>query len=209
MEQRVRPRLHALRLLSGSLIIMCVGTGGARAQDCGTATQCYVKAAAMLNQATQKINDLQSQIVALQKAIALASAGDDIVMSRDDLPSFQIKHKDDGTTWKLCDGGPGTVDLTGRYPRGAGPNLPPLGGHLEDAVGPHEHPIIVPGSPSMANWSWSAYQPIVRGGDRTVIGAPDNGGVGSPSIRAGNPDKGSADETRPKTTIINFFCRVR
>jgi hypothetical protein len=158
-----------------------------------------------------RVSALEGTTQSLQKALSLASANGDIIISRDDLTTFQSKHNDDGTIWKLCDGKPGTIDLTSRYPRGSGAGLPALGGQLDDAVGPHEHPITVPNAP--ANWSWQSYSPIVGGGDRTVLGAPNGGGIGQASIRTGNPDNPSPsanipNETRPKTTIVNFFCRV-
>src|SRR5262249_46905136 len=133
---------------------------------------------------------VEGALQTVQKQASLGSALGDIVISSLAPKLFFDNHKDDGTVWKLCNGQAETVDLTGRYPRGYQDSVTPaLGKPQEDSVGPHEHPITVPNpAANGASWTWSAYSPIQRGGDRTVIGAPNDGGIGQASIRATYPD---------------------
>ena len=135
----------------------------------------------------------------LRHLIDLASNSGDVVISKNNLDTFQAAHKDDdGSVWKLCNGVGGTLNMTGRYPRGAGANTPPPGDPQEQSIQNHSHEL--PG--------WAEMPDARGGGDNHVLrtgfqgAAPHTSGVLETPVVAGG-------ETRPATTVVNFFCRVR
>lgn len=75
----------------------------------------------------------------LEHLVALVSTSGDVVISKTDLAAFQAAHKDNGTVWKLCNGDGGTLNMTGRYPRGAGPGIPAPGVTQEQSIQNHTH----------------------------------------------------------------------
>jgi hypothetical protein len=105
--------------------VMYLACPSARADDCGTPAQCYVKAAAMLNQATAKIADLQNQITNLTATGATLPVGT--------ILAWFTKNGPVPNNWAICDGNNNTPDLHGKYLQGvvdfrdvsAGP--PPIG----------------------------------------------------------------------------------
>ena len=139
----------------------------------------------------------------------------DIVMSPLNLQQFRAQHGG-GTAWVLCDGGrfpnsryaqivgrPDVPDLRGRYPRGFASGLPDPGGTMEDATRNHRHQFG--DAAGLGADRWNIMRDAEGGGDNFVarIGV-GSGGISTTGMVDGQPD----NETRPKTTIVNFYIRI-
>jgi hypothetical protein len=146
----------------------------------------------------------------------LASVGD-IVASSLTLEQFRIERGDkDGSQWVQCDGReypdsayakyakeakrtPAVPDLRGRYPRGLTDGFSLLE-TLEDQLQDHVH-YLDPGD------KWGI-QP--DGGDGNTNSVARTGYAGTIKTTGVQKDKDArfGKETRPKTTIVNFFVRI-
>jgi|SRR5947209_20406552 len=142
----------------------------------------------------------------------------DIIMSVLDEETFESQHGGaPGTgiqpTWVLCDGrdvhdsayarlsGKRFVpDFVGRYPRGedvdakTGVHTPAVGGQMPDAFGSHNH-ILVDGVNG-----WGVMGDAQGGGDNQVLRTGYGGTI--------HTSYSGDQETRPKTTVVNFFIRI-
>ena len=133
----------------------------------------------------------------------------DVLASTLSLEQFQAQHGG-SNKWVLCNGitypqsafanatgdATGKVpDLRGRYPRGfmAG-QTPAVGQTQEDALQNHSHVL----------GGWSEMGDARGGGDNHVLRTGFGGNTGT----SGPVGANVANETRPKTTVVNFFCRA-
>jgi hypothetical protein len=141
----------------------------------------------------------------------------DIVMSVLGLAKFQAQHGGGKDDWVPCDGkehpnseysrvtGTGRVpDLVGRYPRGYKQGLTPdPGEHQEGAVLNHRHDLEGDGGGHNNSGTWGVMNDAQGGGDNQVARFGYAG-----SLRTTGVSTGSNDETRPLTTVVNFYIRI-
>jgi hypothetical protein len=161
-------------------------------------------------------NDLTLSMERLQRASLPVGA---IVISTLSPSEFQARFGNAEVRWVVCDGNNhpntewarvtgntnGTVpNLSGRYPRGFASGLPNPGGTMEDATRNHRHQLGNAGGLSASQWNIMGDGQ--GGGDNAVarIGV-SSGGIFTTGMVDGQP----SDETRPRTTIVNFYIRVQ
>jgi hypothetical protein len=183
---------------------------------------CAVLASATL---LQRATEAQPTIAAVDSL----SVGD-VIMSPVDLPKFRANHGDKGPNfrWTVCDGsdaqntgwtkatGLATVpDLRARYPRGFnsgkdGPQpfpahvTPSYGKTEDDAFQHHAHGFF----PKL-NQHGGDDQPTILALERDGSGNHETVMMGDAVQAQGHDAPRLDEETRPKTTIVNFFCRIR
>jgi hypothetical protein len=141
-----------------------------------------------------------------------------IVMSTLSAAQFQSQFAGTSARWVICDGkgypktpwarlvesSDGNVpDLTGRYPRGYKEGLPAAGSHQADAIAEHKH--YLDGGVSDIK-DWGIMNDAEGGGNNQVIRWANNPG---PFATTGVVGAAVESETRPKTTVVNFFIRIQ
>lgn len=142
-----------------------------------------------------------------------------IVISTLSPSEFQARFGNAEVRWVICDGNNhpntewasvtgntnGTVpNLSGRYPRGFASGLPSPGGTMEDATRDHQHRMG--NAAGLSADQWNIMRDAQGGGNNFVarIGVA-GGGIDTTGMLNGQP----GNETRPRTTIVNFYIRVQ
>ncbi|CAJ5252584.1 Uncharacterised protein [Burkholderia pseudomallei] len=158
-----------------------------------------------------RVQILENKSRSLAELIELSSSSGDIIGSSLDKASFLAKR---GPAWQLCDGTNNTVDLQGRFPRGFANTLPDglnanmiqftsegLGKKQEDQMQQHTHVLWPTDGPA----GFDTGEHFKDDGDNQAF----RFGYANPNLTGDVRGARTGAETRPKSTIINFFCRIK
>lgn len=171
---------------------MLLGSNGAISQDCGTPTQCYVKAAAMFNQAAAQINAIQAQLASLSVMGATLPVGTI-------LPWYSKTGPVPDSHWAICDGQNDTPNLKNMFLRGA-PSFAAVTGNKE---GDNEHLHHVSNPPDTAA-PFNGIDAGVKQGDGGYLQKAGN----SHQHHTGQFDTDKAKNI-PEYLAVMYICKIK